>query len=449
MSRLVDSSMAPISFTVMNRREFETCLESLTPKQKEVLWLFLAFHTDEEIASTLNCTPSNVRRHIANIFNQFGFTNDEGEFYCYRYDLVEVFREHLPKRVSAQWSTKLGATQPEEPDFPGCPLAVDSRYYLERPPAEHKALKILKPGALVRIRGPRKTGKTSLLYRTLHKAREQGCKTAVVKLYRADSDILGDVQRFLQWFCLQISDEVGLPPKLEDYWSELQGNATSCSQYLQSYLLNQLDQPIVVGIDEADLLFEYPATADVMFRLMRGWFEEGKTSDLWKQFRQVVVYATEVYIDFDINSSPFNVGTPVKLSALTPGQVQTLAGCYGLKTFTADQADNLVALVGGHPHLVQLALYHLYDGWTFEQVMTTATSQTGIYSNHLQALTDKLTAHAALAIAFKTVVATPARPVTLEAKPAKQLEGLGLVKRHDTQVEMSCRLYQRYFASHL
>jgi hypothetical protein len=433
----------------MNRQEFETHFESLTPKQKEVLWPFLAFQADEEIATTLRCTPANVRHHIANLCKRFGYTNDEGESYSYRHDLVEAFLQHRPDKVSAQWQAKLLATQPEEPEFPGRPLAVDSRYYLERPPAEQRALKVLKPGALVRIRGPRKTGKTSLLYRTLHEARRQGCQTAAVKLYRAGSGILGDVRRFLQWFCLQVSDEVGLPPKLEDYWSDLRGDASSCSQYLQSYLLAQLDQPIVVGIDEADLLFEYPQTAETFFRLVRGWSEEAKSAERWRQFRQVVVYATEVYIDFDLNQSPFNVGTPVKLAAFKPSQIQELAWRYGLKAFTTDQADELVGLVGGHPHLIQLALYHLVEGWTFEQVMTTATSQTGIYSQHLQTLTDTLMAHEPLTTAFKAVVAAPDKPVALEAKPAKQLEGLGLVTRNDTQVAISCRLYRQYFAAHL
>ncbi|RZM79556.1 AAA-like domain-containing protein [Leptolyngbya iicbica] len=433
----------------MNRQEFETSFESLTPRQKDVLWPFLAFQTDEEIATELHCTPANVRHHIANVCKRFGYTNDEGESYSYRHDLVEAFIQHQPKKVSTQWQAKLLAAQPEEPEFPGRPLLVDSRYYLERPPAEQRALKVLKPGALVRVRGPRKTGKTSLLYRTLHQAREYGCQTAAVKLYRAGSGILGDVRRFLQWFCLQISDEVGLPPKLEDYWSDLRGDASSCSQYLQSYLLDQLEQPIVIGIDEADLLFEYPATAETFFRLVRGWSEEAKSSERWQQFRQVVVYATEVYIDFDLNQSPFNVGTPIKLAAFGADQVQELAWRYGLKTFTIDQANDLMGLVGGQPHLIQLALYHLYDGWTFEQVMITATSQTGIYSNHLQALMDKLTAHDDLAEAFKTVVAAPSKPVTLAAKPAKQLEGLGLVKRNDTEVELSCQLYRQYFGTHL
>ena len=214
----------------MRRPEFEQAFESLKPKQKEVLWPFLAYQSDEAIAHALGCTTANVRYHIANICKTFGFTNNEGESYSYRYDLVEAFIQHCSEKVSPQLKAKLIASQPDEPEFPGRPLAVDSQYYLERPPAEQRVLKVLKPGALVRIRGSRKTGKTSLLYRTLHRAREENCKTVAVKLYRAGDGILQDVKCFLQWFCIQVSDGVGIMPKLDDYWSELRGDGSSCSQ---------------------------------------------------------------------------------------------------------------------------------------------------------------------------------------------------------------------------
>ena len=436
----------------MNRQDFEACLEKLTPKQREVLWLFLDYHSDKAIAEKLDYTPANVRAHIANICKAFGYTNGEGESYSYRQDVVQDFIQHWSEKVSPQWHQRLAYTgaQAESPDFPGRPLKVDSPFYLERPPAENKALKVLNPGALVRIRGPRKTGKTSLLNRTLDIAKDKGCYTVWVKLYRAGDDILQDVERFLRWFCLEISDGVGLPPNLDEYWSDQRGQASSCSEYLQRYVLGQLSQPLVVGLDEADCLFEYPKTANAFFKLVRGWSEEGKTSDLWQNFRQVVVYATEVYIDFDIHASPFNVGTPIKLLPFKPDQVETLAQRYGLKGFTQAEAEALIALVGGHPHLVQLALYHLHQSpqLSLEVSIADATSQTGLYGDHLRTLADTLGQHPPLAEAFNTAIAASGQPVTLDPKAAKQLEGMGLVTRNDVAVQISCQLYQRYFQTH-
>jgi serine/threonine-protein kinase len=436
----------------MNRQDFEACLERLTPKQREILWLFLDCPGDEAIAKRLVCTTANVRAHLANICKTFGYTNGEGESYSYRQDVVQDFIQHYPDRVSPQWHERLTFTQaqPEPPDFPGRPLKVNSPFYLERPYAEDKALKVLNPGALVRIRGPRKTGKTSLLNRTLHSAKDQGCHTVAVKLYRAGDDILQDVESFLRWFCLEISDGVELPPNLDNYWNDQRGYASSCSEYLQRHVLGQLTQPLVVGLDEADCLFEYPKTAKAFFKLVRGWSEEGKTSELWQNFRQVVVYATEVYIDFDIHASPFNVGTPIKLLPFKPAQIQTLAQRYGLGGFTQSESEALIALVGGHPHLVQLALYHLHQSpqLSLKASIADATSQTGLYGDHLRTLADTLSQHPPLAEAFNTAIATSGQPVTLNPKVAKQLEGMGLVTRNDVAVQISCQLYQRYFQTH-
>ena len=443
---------SPPSGSPMNRQDFEACLEKLTPRQKQVLWPFLDHQCDEAIAATLDCTPANVRAHLANICKIFGYTNGDGESYSYRQDVVQDFIQHWSDKVSSQWHQRLTITeaQAELPEFPGRPLRVNSPFYLERPLAEGKALKVLNPGALVRIRGPRKTGKTSLLNRTLHSAKDQGCHTVAVKLYRAGDDILQDVERFLRWFCLEISDGVGLAPNLDDYWSAQRGHASSCSEYLQRYVLGQLTQPLVVGLDEADCLFEYPPTAKAFFKLVRGWSEEGKTSELWQNFRQVVVYATEVYIDFDIHASPFNVGTPIKLLPFQPNQVQTLAQCYGLNGFTQSQSQALMALVAGHPYLVQLALYHLHQSpqLSLEVTLADATSQTGLYGDHLRTLADTLGQHPPLAAAFSTAIAADGQPINLDAKAAKQLEGMGLVTRNDVAVQISCQLYQRYFQTH-
>ena len=432
----------------MDCLKFETSLESLTPRQKEVLWRFLAHQDDDEIAKSLDCTSANVRRHITNICKIFGFTNGEGEFFSYRHDLVEAFIYHCPEKVDSDWEKQLMASSPEEPEFPGRSLGFDSRFYLERPPTETRTRSVQKPGALIRIRGPRKTGKTSLLNQILHSVREQQYKVSVLNLYQAGSPILSNVQRFLQWFCIQVSEAVELPANIEDYWSNQIGDESSCSRYLQAYILKQQMTPLVISIDDADCLFEYPQTAKSFFGLIRGWAEESRRLEVWAKLRQIIVYSTDAYIDFDLNKSPFNVGTPIKLAPFTIKQVKELAWRYGLKSFSEFDASLLLSLVGGQPHLVQLALYHIYENWTFSQVIESATSQTGIYANHLQALSDKLLEHLYLAEAFQKVISAEGQSIKLSQKVAKQLEGLGLVKRQDTSVQISCQLYQCYFKLH-
>ena len=75
--------------------------------------------------------------------------------------------------------------------------------------------------------------------------------------------------------------------------------------------------------------------------------------------RLVAAHSTEAYIPLPLHQSPFNVGLPIRLSALTRSQVETLTQRYGLDSATVD-LNRLMTLVGGHPYLIQLALYHLY-----------------------------------------------------------------------------------------
>jgi serine/threonine-protein kinase len=79
--------------------------------------------------------------------------------------------------------------------------------------------------------------------------------------------------------------------------------------------------------------------------------------EAWQRLRLVVVHATEVYIPLNLHQSPFNVGLPIRLPELTLEQVQQLVQAYGLSWSTA-KTTKLTALVGGHPYLLQLALYH-------------------------------------------------------------------------------------------
>ncbi len=97
----------------MNTKEFNEAYERLTPKQKEVLKPFLAGKSEEAIAQNLDCTDSNVRRHIANVCREFGFANEDGEHLRQRQELVELFAKHRPQWVSAEVVKKyLGQTSP-------------------------------------------------------------------------------------------------------------------------------------------------------------------------------------------------------------------------------------------------------------------------------------------------------------------------------------------------
>ncbi|NJR66192.1 MAG: hypothetical protein HC772_14105 [Leptolyngbyaceae cyanobacterium CRU_2_3] len=171
-----------------------------------------------------------------------------------------------------------------------------------------------------------------------------------------------------------------------------------------------------------------------------------------------MAHSTEDYGRWDINQSPFNVGFLAELTEFTADQVETLVnrlrpdGQTDLSQTHLSQtslAQRLMALVGGHPYLVQLAIDELeLKRMTLDQLLQTAPTHAGIYAAHLRRHLETLQQRPALAAAFHQVVSS-AQPVRLEAKQGYQLYNMGLVKREGNFVQPRCQLYGQYFQEHL
>lgn len=435
----------------MREAKFNAIFEELTPKQRKVLQGFLAGKTDEGIAASLYLEAATIRRHLANICKEFGLSNPEGEHYSRRDELIKLFAQHRPEMVNPRLVNPQG-WRPPDPEFPGSPVAPESSFYVERPPIEERcAREILKPGALIRIRAPQRMGKTSLLNRIVANAKTAGYRTVRLNLRQAEEQFLTSLDAFLQWFCINVSHKLDLPPQLDDYWdSQRFGSIVSCTTYFQTHLLGQLSHCLLLGLDEVDWLFEAPKIAQGFFALLRSWHEEANNLEVWQQLRLVVVHSTEVYIPLNINQSPFNVGLPVRLPELTLEQVLSLARGYGLRWSASPEAERLTAMVGGHPYLVQLALYHLQCGeMTLDELLHAAPTQAGIYGNYLRRHWQTLQGHPELMAALKTTIEAETAGVQLEPTLAYKLESMGLVQLQGNQVRVSCELYRRYFRDRL
>lgn len=106
-------------------------------------------------------------------------------------------------------------------EFPSGPVPLNSLFYIKRPPIEERAYaQIDKPGSLIRIKAPRQMGKTSLMHRILAHAKQTGMRTVLLSLQQADSSIFTSLDKFLRWLCANVSRQLNLESKLDDYWDE-------------------------------------------------------------------------------------------------------------------------------------------------------------------------------------------------------------------------------------
>lgn len=340
-----------------------------------------------------------------------------------------------------------------EPELPNGQVRLASSFYVERAPYEALCYRqICQPGSLIRIKAPRQMGKTSLMARILYQAKEQGYRTVPLSFQHADASVFTSLNELLQWFCCRITRKLKLSYQVDDYWSEMYGSKDNCTAYFEDCLLSGSEQPLVLGLDEVDRVFQYPTIADDFFGLLRAWYEEagyGDTgSDLWGTLRMVVVHSTEVYIPLDINQSPFNVGLPIELTELSSQQVQDLTQRHGLNWYDT-QVEQLMSIVGGHPYLVRVALYHIaQQEITLAQLLDIAPTEAGLYGDHLRRHLWNLQQHPKLANAFTQVVTTN-EPVELESMLAFKLHSLGLVKLQGNYVSPRFNLYRQYFRDKL
>lgn len=355
----------------------------------------------------------------------------------------------LTEEISSVGSANSPPMPSAEPEIPGGQIDVASTFYIERPPIEERCYQtILQPSGLIRIKAPRQMGKTSLMARILHHAALQGYRTVTLSFQLVDKEVFSNLKKFLKWFCAYVGRELRLPNQLDDYWDDIFGSKVNCKDYFEKYLLAQIDHPLVLGLDEIDRVFQYPDIAEDFLGLLRAWHEESKRRAIWKKLRLLVVHSTEVYIPMNINQSPFNVGLPIDLPEFNPQQVKDLASRHNLN-WSEQEVGKLMSVIGGHPYLVRVALYHISkQDLSLEDLPENVMTETGIYSDHLRRHLWNLEEYPELVTAMRNIVSENYSR-NLTGMLGFKLDSLGLVKWQGNKYYPKCELYRQYFQVHL
>lgn len=332
-----------------------------------------------------------------------------------------------------------------EPDF---------RFYIERPAIETICDQTIESaGGLLRIKAPQHMGKTSLLTRLLWQASKQGYQTVCLSFQLADRAVFSDLNTFLKWFCAVVSRELGIEDQIDQAWKDIYSGSYNATFYFQDYLLNALESPLVLALDNTDLVFEHEEIATDFCKLLRNWHDLPRRSDrispIWQKLRLVIVHATEIYGALDINASPLaGVGVLVDLPEFTFEQVQDLVQRYDLN-WNAAEIQRLTELVGGHPYLLQLGLEQIQrQNVLLDDFLQIAATEAGIYGNHLRQQLSHLEKSPDLIQIFREVV-TSDFPVQVKSAQAFKLQSMGLVHLEGNEAKPRCLLYRQYFANAL
>ncbi|MDZ8090567.1 MAG: AAA-like domain-containing protein [Nostoc sp. DedQUE05] len=303
-------------------------------------------------------------------------------------------------------------------------------------------------GALIRVKAPLQWGKTYLMNQILDYGERQGYQPVRVDFQEPEKEVFNTLERFLQWFCGSIAEELNLPHNLAENWRGALSANSNCTNYFERYLLPAISSSLILGLDNVDILFSHQAIACDFLPLLRTWHEKAHTRPIWKKLQLVIAYSKEDYISTDRNKSPFNVGKSIDIPQLNQAQVQKLAQHLKLH-WNEEQTTQLMDMVGGHPWLVKKALYEMTRcGLTLIELLQIAPTEGGLYGDHLRLHWLILQEHQLLETMKQVVAKNTA--VLIDRVKASKLQHMGLVKyTHNNSVQPLCDLYRLYFRDRL
>lgn len=326
--------------------------------------------------------------------------------------------------------------------------------YVERPLIETSIYQeLLKPGALVRIKAPHGMGKTSMMNWLLVSVKEkQNFHIFSLSFKKFHKSTIGDLDDLLRTLCFYISHKLQLDPTIDEYWEMELGSISTCTLFFEEHILPNINQPLVLAFDDVDFLFQCESIASDFFSMLRAWHENAQSYELWGKLRLIIAYSTDIYPNWNIYRSPFNLGILCELPDFNFQQVRQLAQLSAIDNDRVDesQISALMELVGGHPYLLQAAFRQLIfqPKLTVSELVKKASTDAEIYQDHLRSLLFQLQSEPETLAAFNTICQATV-PVTISSKHSFLLKQLGLVVPEGSQVKPRNLLYRLYFKQHL
>ena len=335
----------------------------------------------------------------------------------------------------------------EEMEAPGGAVKLRDRFYIERDADGRLKGEAVKSGSTTTIRAPRQTGKSSLLIRGVHHARQNGARIVNLDMQRVDRDCLETPDVFLRYLAEFIVRKLRLDvAEVEKLWRGSLGPQDKLTYLMEDYILPETDASIVLALDEADRLLQTTFYED-FFALLRFWHNSRALDAQWNKLNVVMVISTEPYLLIaDVSQSPFNVGLKLYLQDFSDGQVRDLNRRHGSPVKKRD-FPRLMVLLSGHPYLTRKALYTLVaERLTWAELAHVAATDQGPFGDHLRHHHWLLRDDRDLREALKQVIRH--NRCTDEMAFFRLLRA-GLVKGSCESCTCRCDLYRMYFKGKL
>jgi len=360
----------------------------------------------------------------------------------YELELLEEFSKLDPASVPiprpqvrfeawAALEAPAGAVRPQSP------------FYVERVADSQLRRQLAGQGTTTTIQAGRQTGKTSLLTHAMNAYQGEQCRIIYLDFHLVDEESGKDLTSFLRFLSDAIAEQLDLEWEAVDrYWQAARNPAQTFNRFLQQEVLRRFECPILLAIDEADVLLgaEYKKH---FFALLRAWDSRRAFDADWRKLSLVMVISTHPYLLIDdVNLSPFNVGLNIQLRDFSPDQVADLNQRHG-SPLKRDEIASLIALVGGHPYLVRQAYYTLVsESLSLTDLSRVANSPDGPFGKHLLFYQHSLKKNPILFTALQKLLREQKLP---DESLLERLAAVGLIQQESGRWGPRCGLYGEFF----
>lgn len=321
-----------------------------------------------------------------------------------------------------------------------------SSAYAERPTDAEFTEAVASRSSIVLVKGPRQSGKTSLLVRGVQAAREAGLRVVFTDLQTLGPEQLETPDTLYRGLSDSLAEQLELKKAPAAVWDTTWGASLNFRHYLRRWVLREPEKPLLWILDEVDRLFTRPYYGEV-FGLFRSWHNE-RASDPegpWSYLTLALAYSTEAHLFIpDLDQSPFNVGVRLEVDDLAGEQIAELNQRFGSPLRNQEELGRFQARLGGHPYLVQRGLHELRSGgWQLADLENSSVP----FGDHLRGMVSSLRRDPGLCAAVRALLQGE-RGLTEES--FFRLRSAGIIRGGAPDlVRIRCGLYEDYLRQHL
>ena len=354
----------------------------------------------------------------------------------------------LLQAIKSAEAGKVASVMEMESDSPWSVVPIGSSGYVERQADTDAKRALLRGESVIRVHGPRRVGKSSLLKRVGEAARQKGWQIVATDFYQFEDGEIRRLEDLHKTLLRQFASQLGTSLNPDEEWQPKHSANINFSQLIETRILTKNNNRLVWILDHVDRLFELPYSNE-LFSYYRSW--QNKRADNrspWARLIQVFAYsASPVRFINTIETSPFNIGQVVPLEYLTLDELaqlhrQIFANSNPLPPV---ELESLHSLLAGHPCYSRVVLEELRERpRSVDSFKNETLDGNGPLAEPLRILIQRLKRNPALVTTMNQLVSTEA---VLTEDIVDTLRMLGL--------ELNCgrkgckvkgKLLQRYLA---